>query len=124
MSVPAPGRDEASAANVPGSEPHLHSHPAPRQYVNIAIFLAVITAVEVATYYFALPAWALWTFLTLLAIAKFATVVGYYMHLKFDNRMFRRVFTFGIILAVTVFMLVLGIFALGTPGGANPDPRA
>lgn len=119
MSVPAPGRDQATAANVPGSEPHLHSHPTPRQYVNIALFLGAITAIEVATYYFRLPTWALWTFLTLLAIAKFATVVGYYMHLKFDNRMFRRVFAFGLALALSVFLLVIGIFAVAPEYGAE-----
>lgn len=100
------------------SEAHAHAHPTPRDYVNIAVVLGVITAAEVMTYYFRLPRWALWTGLTAMAIAKFALVVGYYMHLKYDSRMFRRVFVFGIGLAVTVFLLVIGIFAVGPDVGA------
>lgn len=92
---------------------HTHAHPTPRDYVNIAVLLFVITAAEVVTYFFEIVPWALWTVLTGLAIAKFALVVGYYMHLKYDSVMFRRLFVFGVVLAVTVFLLVLGIFGLG-----------
>lgn len=120
MAAPT-GTERDTSAHAAGEQPHVHGHPTPRDYVNIALLLGALTAIEVATFYFELPAWALWTFLTLLAVAKFVTVVGYYMHLKFDNRMFRRVFTFGMVLAVTVFLLVVGIFGLdsGTPGAAT-----
>lgn len=97
----------------PEARPHAHAHPTPRDYVNIAVILALLTAAEVATYFFELVPWALWVGLSGLALAKFALVVGYYMHLKYDSVMFRRVFVFGIVLAVTVFLLVLGIFGLG-----------
>ncbi|MGH3440783.1 MAG: cytochrome C oxidase subunit IV family protein [Nitriliruptorales bacterium] len=90
-----------------------HGHPTPRDYVNIAVLLGVLTAAEVATYFFELVTWALWVGLTGLALAKFALVVGYYMHLKYDSVIFRRLFVFGVVLAMTVFLLVLGIFALG-----------
>jgi cytochrome c oxidase subunit IV len=36
-------------------------------------------------------------------IAKFAIVCGWFMHLKFDNPIFRRVFVFGLVLAVVVY---------------------
>jgi cytochrome c oxidase subunit IV len=59
-----------------------------------------------------LPRFILVGSLTVLAVSKFGLVVAWYMHLKFDSAMFRRMFVFGIILAVTVFTLVLGLFAL------------
>ncbi len=90
-------------------------HPTARDYVNVAVLLAVLTALEVMTYFFELPQWAFIGGLTALAIGKFATVVGYYMHLKFDSRIFRRMFVFGLMLAISVFLLVLAIMFFG-PG--------
>jgi hypothetical protein len=39
-------------------------------------------------------------------IAKFAIVCGYFMHLKYDNHIFRRVFTFGLMLATAVYFIM------------------
>ncbi len=100
-------------ADVEGPQPHRHAHPTPRQYVNVAIILGVLTAMEVSAASFDLPKVAFIGALVLLAVAKFAMVVGYYMHLKFDNRMFRRVFVFGVQLAIVVFLLVLALFTFG-----------
>jgi len=58
--------------------------------------------------------------LGVLALVKFATVVGYFMHLKFDSRILRRLFVTGLILAVAVYcayMLTLGVFV--TPPGSQ-----
>lgn len=100
------------------AEPHgagTHAHPTPGDYVRIALVLGTITAIEVATYYFQIARWAFISSLIVLSVAKFALVVGWYMHLKFDSRMFRRVFVFGLMLAVCVFLLVLAIFVLPQP---------
>ena len=40
-------------------------------------------------------------------IAKFAIVCGYFMHLRFDNPIFRRIFVFGLVLAVVVYACIL-----------------
>jgi hypothetical protein len=40
-------------------------------------------------------------------IAKFAIVCGWFMHLRYDNPIFKRVFVFGLLLAVTVYLIVL-----------------
>jgi hypothetical protein len=40
-------------------------------------------------------------------IAKFAIVAGYFMHLKYDNPLFKRVFVFGLVLAIVVFTIML-----------------
>lgn len=78
-------------------------------YVQIAIVLAVITAAEVSTYVvdfgaFMLPA------LMLMMIAKFALVVMFFMHLRFDHKLFSWVFVAGLVLAVGVYIATLTTF--------------
>ena len=89
-------------------------HPSTRQYWIIFLILFVITAVEVALYYVSFSAVNLNNaVLGVLAIGKFAIVVGYFMHLRFDNRLLRRLFVTGLILAVLVYiayMLTMGVF--------------
>ncbi len=84
-----------------------HAHPGPFEYVKIAFILAVITAIEVVIYY--IPAVRPYIVPLLLALSaiKFGMVALWFMHLKFDSRLFRRLFITGIILALTVFAIVL-----------------
>lgn len=89
---------------------HVHEHPSDRKYVNIALILGVITAAEVGTYFFEMSTTALVLVLFPMMIAKFAIVTGYFMHLKYDNPLFKRVFVFGLVLAVVVFMIALFAF--------------
>jgi len=94
--------------------PHEHVHPKARTYVEIAVVLAVITIVEVGIFYlpdlheafrpFLLPA-----FLILSAV-KFVLVVGFYMHLKFDDPFFMRLFGFALVITVTVVTAIFALF--------------
>jgi cytochrome c oxidase subunit IV len=84
-----------------------HSHPSPAKYVGIAIFLAIVTALEVALYYITMPEWLVVVLLLVLATMKFAIVAGFFMHLKFDSPMLRRLFVTGIILAGVVYTIAL-----------------
>jgi cytochrome c oxidase subunit IV len=84
-----------------------HTHPSPTKYVGIAIFLAIITALEVALYYITMPEWLVVVLLLTLATIKFALVAAFFMHLKFDSPMLRRVFITGIILAGVVYSVAL-----------------
>jgi cytochrome c oxidase subunit IV len=84
-----------------------HSHPSPVKYVLIAILLAVITALEVALYYINMPEGLMVGFLMVLAVLKFTLVGAFFMHLKFDSPMLRRLFITGIILAGIVYTIAL-----------------
>jgi cytochrome c oxidase subunit IV len=84
-----------------------HTHPTPAKYVGIAVLLAVITALEVALYYITMPEWLVVVLLFILATIKFALVAGFFMHLKFDSPMLRRVFLTGIVLAGVVYAVAL-----------------
>ena len=97
-------------------EPELAAHPGPRQYVFVAIWLAIATAIEVAWYYLDIPHALFATLLLILAFVKFSLVVLWFMHLRFDSPIFRRLFVTGLLLAITVYVIVLVIFgALNAP---------
>jgi cytochrome c oxidase subunit 4 len=91
---------------------HEAAHPGPMEYVQIGVILAVITAVEVALFYIELMRPLLVTLLMILSALKFGFVVLWFMHLKFDHRLFASMFVLGLLLAVSVFVV-----ALATLGG-------
>ncbi len=90
-----------------------------RQYLLVALVLAVLTGLEVTIYYLrSLPHGALTAMLGVLAIVKFSAVALYFMHLKFDSRLFARVFAAGITLSITIYVVVLASFHVFTGGSA------
>lgn len=94
-----------------------HAHPGPGEYIKIAIVLAIVTAVEVAAYYVTgLSDAVLITLLMVMMVIKFALVGLWFMHLRFDSKLFRRLFVGGIILALgvyTIAMVTLGLLVGG-----------
>lgn len=88
------------------------AHPGPRTYIAVAIWLAIATAAEVALFYLDMPDGLLIGSLMFFMIVKFTMVVAYFMHLKFDARIFRRLMVTGIALALTVYIIVLATFGL------------
>ena len=89
------------------------AHPTEAKYVKVALVLAVITAVEVGLYYTKFSEAATNAALILLAAIKFVMVAAYFMHLKFDNKLLRRLFITGFVLAASVYvayLLTLGVF--------------
>ena len=96
---------------------HEGAHPTEKQYMLVALILAVVTGLEVVLYYItALPDDALVLMLGVLAIVKFAIVVLYFMHLKFDSPTFRRLFVTGLVLAIAVYVIVLSAFHVWSGG--------
>ncbi len=89
------------------------AHPTEALYIKVALVLALVTAIEVGLYYTTFSR-ALTNF-TLIALAaiKFVMVAAYFMHLKFDNKLLRRLFVTGFVLAASVYvayLLSLGVF--------------
>lgn len=87
-------------------EHHGTEHPTLRKYVWIAIFLAIVTAIEVAIYYIEAVEPILVPALLVLSAVKFLAVVGYFMHLKFDPKLLAITFGFALISALAVFIAV------------------
>lgn len=85
-------------------------HPSPKEYVRIAVVLAVVTALEVGIYYADISRALLIPALLIFAAIKFVLVVLWYMHLRFDSRTYARFFLIGLAGAVTLFLVVLLTF--------------
>ena len=78
-------------------------------YIKIALILAAITALEVSTYYvdfgpLFMPS------LMIMMVVKFVMVVSYFMHLKFDSKIFSVLFYTGLGLALFVYIVALATF--------------
>ncbi len=82
-------------------------HPTPAMYWGIALFLAVVTAIEVAVPYIEVLDPISVPLLIILAIIKFGTVVSFFMHLRYDKKLYRTLFLFGVIGAIPLFVVVL-----------------
>ena len=87
-----------------------HTHPTDTTYFKVAAFLFVVTAAEVAVYYIDLSTAALLGLLMPMMIVKFAVVVLFFMHLRFDSKVFRRLFIAGLLLAAAVYAIALSTF--------------
>jgi cytochrome c oxidase subunit 4 len=91
-----------------------HDHPGEGQYIKIALILAVITGVEVGLSYWDAVKDFRAPLLIFLSVIKFVMVVAFFMHLRFDSRLFRRLFIAGISLALFCFTIVLTTFHIWT----------
>jgi cytochrome c oxidase subunit 4 len=90
---------------------HIH-HPGWKTYVVIGVILTAITALEVSAYY--IPAWETSKIyvpsMLFMSALKFAIVVMFYMHLKYDHRLFRALFTGPFIIAATTLVGLMFLF--------------
>src|SRR5687767_5469218 len=90
----------------------VHEHPTWKQYKWVALILTVITVIEVWVYYIPsfvesrlfVPA------LLIMSAVKFAIVVAYYMHLKYDHKLFRALFIGPLIIAAVTMIVLLFLF--------------
>jgi cytochrome c oxidase subunit 4 len=97
------------AAPVAHEESH---HPQWSTYWKVALILGLITVGEVWMYY--VPAIVASRgfvpgLLTLSAL-KFAIVVMFYMHLKYDHRLFRALFTGPLLIAASLLIALMFLF--------------
>ena len=89
-----------------------HAHPSDWAYVKIAVVLGAVTAVEVFTYFRTVLNWGAFLVpsLIFMMILKFYLVATWFMHLRFDSKLFGRLFSAGLTLAVVVYAATLAAF--------------
>ncbi|MGI8508927.1 MAG: cytochrome C oxidase subunit IV family protein [Gemmatimonadaceae bacterium] len=89
-----------------------HTHPTWSTYWKVAVVLTLITAVEVWVYY--IPSFVASRLfvpaMLIMSAVKFGIVVLFYMHLRYDNRLFKTLFTGPLILAITLLMALMFLF--------------
>jgi cytochrome c oxidase subunit 4 len=125
--MPTDLSDHAEAIPTNVLDGAVEEYPREKLYVITAIFLAVLTGIEVCTYlYPTFPGWHFGgtdgvTFVLLLLMAiKFFTVAYIFMHLKFDKPVLTVVFYSGLGLAVAVYVAVMTILNLWSHGHPHP----
>ena len=94
------------------TETHVDAHEhgmSDAGYIKIAIILAAITGLEVSTYYVNFGPFFMPALLTMMVV-KFVMVVSYFMHLKFDSKIFSFLFYVGLGLALFVYITALATF--------------
>ena len=91
-----------------------HSHPGWKFYGVIGVILIVFTALEILGYigetknmYSSGTAAVI---ILVLSAVKFFSVVAYYMHLKFDNKLFTGIFVFPALLGTLVICGMILLF--------------
>ena len=87
-------------------------HATVRTYIQVAIVLAIITALEVATLYVpGIPSALLVGSLLLMSAVKFFLVVGFFMHLRYDHPIMRALFVGPLIIAIAIIVAVMALFS-------------
>jgi cytochrome c oxidase subunit 4 len=95
-------------------------HPTEKKYWVIALILGIITAVEVALSYIDLGN-GVAPLLLIGMVMKFFIVASYFMHLKFDSKMARRLFLSGLSLAVFCYLAMFMMFRQFGPRDDRQD---
>lgn len=119
MTTTTPELDDDSPVH-PG-EHHTHG-PTDGFYFKVFWALVIITALEVSTYW-----WEEWfgstahdvavPLLIVMMVVKFAMVALFFMHLRFDSPMLKRIFYFGLAVAIIVYTVALSAMNIWTDSG-------
>jgi cytochrome c oxidase subunit 4 len=89
----------------------MHEHPTWREYKWVALVLGLITVVEVWVYYTPFKESSLFApVLLVMSAVKFGIVVLFYMHLKYDHKLFKALFTGPLIIAMSTLVALLFLF--------------
>ena len=95
-----------------GAEHGGAEHAGTGTYVKVAVILTMVTALEFAVIYIRALSPIVVPLLLVLSAGKFALVVLFFMHLRYDSRVFAVVFTGPLLIAIAI------VTALSTLTGA------
>ena len=112
-----------------GHEAGAHAHPGPWTYILVGLILLILTIIEVAIVYIPALAGVLVPVLMVLMVIKFALVVMYFMHLKFDSPLLSGLFTAPLLVSVSIGLALMALFGAfvvtgqaDAGGGVPPAP--
>ena len=98
-------------------------HPTWSTYWKVALILTLITVVEVWIYYVpAITSSRLFVpALLIMSAVKFVTVVLFYMHLRYDHKLFRALFTGPLLIAAFTLVGLMFLFGKLSIGVGAPN---
>ena len=80
-------------------------------FITLALWLAVITGVEIVAIFLPVPAGIVLTGLVVLSLVKFFAVILWFMHLIYDHRLLLWLFLAGLLLAAATFTALVALFS-------------
>lgn len=90
---------------------HAH-HPTAKTYLWTALFLTIVTIVEISAYY--IKPWEESSFyvpsMIIMSAVKFGVVCAVYMHLKYDHKLFRNLFVGPLAIAIVTLIGLMFLF--------------
>lgn len=79
-------------------------------FINLALFLAMMTGVEIVIIFLPWPFWLIMSILTVVSVVKFICVILWFMHLIYDKMLCLYLFVTGLILATGTMIALLSLF--------------
>jgi cytochrome c oxidase subunit 4 len=98
---------ESKLETRPENQPEIIQQAPSRPYLAVFIALAVLTFLELGVTYLNLPRIPL---LVPLALIKASLVAMFYMHLKYDRKIFSLMFVFGLIFGIGLIFSLIFLF--------------
>lgn len=95
-----------------GHQRHPTEKPLPpvSVYWVVGVILVIVTAVEVAAFYLDVALYILVPIFIVLSLIKFALVIMFFMHLRYDHKIFSTFFMTGVLLACGIFLGLIILF--------------
>jgi caa(3)-type oxidase subunit IV len=87
-----------------------HAHISNSVYLIVGGFLIVLTAMEITVAYIHALRPVMVPILVILAIAKFALIAMFFMHLRYEKWALNTMFVFPLTIALGVFLSLMGLF--------------
>ncbi len=88
-------------------------HAGVATYIKVALVLTAVTAIEVGAIYIRAFTPILIPTLLVLSLAKFALVVLFFMHLRYDARTLSFLFVGPLLIAIAVFLALIALIGAG-----------
>ena len=87
-------------------------HATVATYLRIAVVLAIVTALEISLIYIpGLPNPVLVVSLIVMSVVKFALVVAFYMHLRYDAKLLTALFVGPLTIACAIILALMALFS-------------
>jgi cytochrome c oxidase subunit IV len=102
---------EATQTMAPQAQAQAAHHPGVGIYLIVAVFLVVLTGMEITVFYVPALKTVIVPVLLILAAAKFALIAMFFMHLKYDSWTLSGIFIFPLMIAALLATALLMLFA-------------
>jgi cytochrome c oxidase subunit IV len=101
--------DSSHAA--PAASAHDEGHASVQTYIRVAVVLAILTCIEIGALYVpGLPKHILVTLILVFGTMKFALVVAFFMHLRYDNKILTMLFVGPLLIATIIILALMALF--------------